>query len=703
MNADAHLRALSLLAEALRGSPLQLQITGFHPARAGLPPPARPKGNTPTATLPSGSTGFDSPEDWRRALRLSVLRACICAAGRAAVLPEDQSHLGWRAPPRDRRSLLERAIERLLQRAWVDARLRAHYSGARHDLDALLTLTLKRLGPPPSGALRGLLRALSMALLHHSLPDQAPSPSERKEAHQDSLLAALIQRSAVVLRHDATMADCSAAAADLHRLLTERFPGSRRSLRELRIRIQPLSTDPPVATANTWMPGARARPDEETLAAPQPPAKSPANSQANDAPSTGSVTDAQESQRPLAGSVGSTAAQAAGLPVDDQQAEDDPLEAESEARCFKDPVQLKSRYGPAAGEAVGVFLIDEWDCHGRRYLPAWCRLTELRLRGPQQDLLRDVRERHPDLARRILERFAALRPVSHRRIRGVPDGEDLDLDGVVRAMIERRAGASDDQRAWMRRERRERDVSTALLLDMSASTSLSLPAQSPTSQTGTGSGSDTGSSSNKGSGLQAQSGALLYGFYDDTPESAQEQPRRRVIDVARDSMALMALGLAALGDDHAIYGFSGSGRDNVEFHVARDFDDPWRQRSLGSALAAIEPRGSTRMGPAIRHAAMKLSRRPAPQRLLILVSDGYPQDIDYGPDRHDEGYGLQDTARALHEAERSGVATFCVTIDPGGHDYLRRMCTPDGYRVIEDVHALPEALSEIYARLTGRV
>jgi nitric oxide reductase NorD protein len=108
------------------------------------------------------------------------------------------------------------------------------------------------------------------------------------------------------------------------------------------------------------------------------------------------------------------------------------------------------------------------------------------------------------------------------------------------------------------------------------------------------------------------------------------------------------------------------------------------------------------MGPAIRHATLKLARRPALQRLLILVSDGYPQDIDYGPDRNDEGYGLQDTARALREAERAGVSTFCVTIDPAGHDYLRRMCTADGYRVIEEVQALPQALSEIYARLTGR-
>jgi nitric oxide reductase NorD protein len=108
------------------------------------------------------------------------------------------------------------------------------------------------------------------------------------------------------------------------------------------------------------------------------------------------------------------------------------------------------------------------------------------------------------------------------------------------------------------------------------------------------------------------------------------------------------------------------------------------------------------MGPAIRHAAAKLARQPSPLRLLILVSDGYPQDTDYGPDRNSEEYGIQDTAQALREAERAGIATFCVTIDPGGHDYLRRMCSPERYRVIDDVAALPAALGEIYAGLTSR-
>ena len=108
------------------------------------------------------------------------------------------------------------------------------------------------------------------------------------------------------------------------------------------------------------------------------------------------------------------------------------------------------------------------------------------------------------------------------------------------------------------------------------------------------------------------------------------------------------------------------------------------------------------MGAAIRHATAKLARQPASTRLLVVVSDGYPQDSDYGPDRLDPEYGIRDTARALADAGLAGITTFCVTIDPGGHDYLRRMCAPHRYRVIDDVPALPAALAGIYAELSGR-
>jgi nitric oxide reductase activation protein len=173
-----------------------------------------------------------------------------------------------------------------------------------------------------------------------------------------------------------------------------------------------------------------------------------------------------------------------------------------------------------------------------------------------------------------------------------------------------------------------------------------------------------------------------------------------VIDVAKDALALMCQALQRLGDSCAIYGFSGDGRERVEFHVAKDFDDKL-SATTWAALAAMEPLRSTRMGPAIRHAVTKLLHQAAHMKVLIIVSDGYPQDHDYGPDRKDDNYGIEDTACALREDERAGVIAFCVTIDPAGHDYLRRMCAESHYLVIDDVMALPRELTKVYRTLTG--
>ena len=195
------------------------------------------------------------------------------------------------------------------------------------------------------------------------------------------------------------------------------------------------------------------------------------------------------------------------------------------------------------------------------------------------------------------------------------------------------------------------------------------------------------------------SGSMFYGRVAGPVDPAPILPKRRVIDVAKEALALMCDALDRLGDSHAVYGFSGEGHDNVEFYVAKAFGDTLSARTWG-ALAAMQPKRSTRMGPAIRHALAKLIRQAARMKVLIIISDGYPQDSDYGPDRRDDEYGIQDTARALQEAERAGVSTFCITIDSAGYDYLRRMCVEDRYLVIDDVNALPAALTKVYRALT---
>lgn len=351
----------------------------------------------------------------------------------------------------------------------------------------------------------------------------------------------------------------------------------------------------------------------------------------------------------------------------------------------------------AAAEDDGLtrtYLYDEWDYHAQAYLSGWCRVHEQRLQGSGNDFLQQLRERHSALLHQVRRQFRSIRPESRQRARRVSDGEELELDGIIETVIDRRAGHATDERLYMRRDRALRDVAAAFLLDMSASTDIPVPdPQERAAQ----------EAALRDAPAPAQADAeeipFLWSAPTDRDAPAPRAEPRRVIDVGRESMALMCEALHALGDRYAIYGFSGYGRDHVEFYVAKEFDDRLSARTW-AAIGAMEPRKSTRMGPAIRHALARLEQQPTRMKVLMIVSDGFPQDCDYGPDRNDDEYGVQDTARALLEAQRAGVETFLVTIDPSGHDYLRRMCADERYMVIDEVADLPEALTKVYRALT---
>ena len=159
----------------------------------------------------------------------------------------------------------------------------------------------------------------------------------------------------------------------------------------------------------------------------------------------------------------------------------------------------------------------------------------------------------------------------------------------------------------------------------------------------------------------------------------------------------MAEALEELGDRYAIYGFSGQGRDNVEFYRVKPFHEGLTARVRGR-IGGIEPRRSTRMGTALRHARVKLANVTARSKHVFLLSDGFPQDFDYGADRRSNVYGIQDTMMALQECQAAGITPFCITVDKTGHDYLRQMCETSRYLVIEDVSSLPTELPKIYER-----
>ncbi|MYE12256.1 MAG: hypothetical protein F4X99_11505 [Gammaproteobacteria bacterium] len=353
---------------------------------------------------------------------------------------------------------------------------------------------------------------------------------------------------------------------------------------------------------------------------------------------------------------------------------------------------LRHRLGDAH-DAAQSFRYDEWDYHAHGYRRGWCRLFEEAL-APDDDaesarLIEAVRP-HAHAVRR---RFEQIRPAGYQRVAKVVDGDELDLNTIVDVRSDLRAGVSADDRVYSRRDRLRRDVGAAFLVDLSASTDDPVVEKAPAAER-----------SSEAGATPAQNLRDPWFDDDDDPYAALDHPpgapeRRRIIDIQKEAVTLLATALEGIGDRYSVYGFSGYGRDCVEFYVAKEFDQPLDRRAI-DAIAAMKPKRSTRMGPAIRHATAKLEASGATLKVLMIVSDGFPQDCDYGPTRGDHEYGLRDTAKALEEAERAGVYTFCITVDRSGHDYLRRMCPDARYMVIEETEELPTALQKAYRRLT---
>jgi len=290
----------------------------------------------------------------------------------------------------------------------------------------------------------------------------------------------------------------------------------------------------------------------------------------------------------------------------------------------------------------------EWDGGLQDYRLKWCQVIERPGEEGSQDFARHVLDTHAPAMRILRRYFETIRPTSMRRVRGCDDGEDVDMDAAIRRVAERRAGVDPSDRIYDRRDKRERHVAVAFVVDMSGSTGRQL-----------------------------------------------EGPRR-VIDVEKEALVLFVEALEAIGDDYALYGFSGHGRHRVEMIVLKDFGDDRRHRN-GRRIEAMMPLQQNRDGTAIRHVTQTLLRCPARHRVLMLLSDGRPLDGDYG-----EEYALQDTRMALREARQQGIRPFCVTIDREASGYLKRMYGDIHYCVLDDVRTLPERLPRVYRRLTGR-
>jgi nitric oxide reductase NorD protein len=308
-----------------------------------------------------------------------------------------------------------------------------------------------------------------------------------------------------------------------------------------------------------------------------------------------------------------------------------------------------------ARQAAGTsFWYDEWDHRIHDYRRRWCRVTEVPGEEDAGEYFADALARSGELVSRIKRDFQLLRPDQLRRVPRAEQGEEFDLNALVEAHSDRRGRRTPSDRLYVTRKPEERDVATLFLIDMSASTDEPLP----------GTSGD-----------------------------------RRVIDLTKDTLAVLSQVLGEIGDSYAIYGFSGHGRENVELYHVKSFAERLSDK-VKARLGGIGPKRSTRMGAALRHAGEKLARTTARSRHLILLSDGFPQDFDYGDDRRSNAYGIRDTLQALRELEKRGMQTFCITVDPAGHDYLGEMCPSSRYAVIDNIDDLPSELVRIYRKIT---
>lgn len=286
----------------------------------------------------------------------------------------------------------------------------------------------------------------------------------------------------------------------------------------------------------------------------------------------------------------------------------------------------------------------EWDYRKQTLLVDYCCVQEMLARHAQPCELPPALRRD---ARRLRRQFEILRPGRGWR-RAQPDGEELDLDACVRHAADcAGSGHQHEQGFYRQLARQERDLACLLLADLSMSTDAWV--------------------NNKG----------------------------RVIEVIRDSLFLFAEALAVTGDRFALYGFSSRKRQHVRLHRIKTFTERYTA-SVRGRINAIKPGYYTRMGAAVRHATALLGQQSAARRLLLLLTDGKPNDLD-----HYEGrYGIEDTRMALLEARRKGLHPFCVTIDQDADDYLPHLFGKDGFVLIRHPEDLPRQLVRLYNRLT---
>ena len=310
----------------------------------------------------------------------------------------------------------------------------------------------------------------------------------------------------------------------------------------------------------------------------------------------------------------------------------------------------------------------EWDYQTQLERPGWVTLLEKRPKSGEVDSIDEILERHKPLVRRLKQLIEAVQPQGLIRQRKVEDGDEIDINEAINAMIDIRRGIQPDPRIGIRTTLQVRDLSVILLVDLSESTNDPLP---------------------------ASKSAFVSSVEKKIDKESEDEDQPTILDLSREAAALMADAMDKIGDPFAIHGFDSNGRHDVEYYRFKDFDDEYDDKAKAH-LAGMTGQLSTRMGAAIRHAGSLLNERGSSKKILFLLTDGEPADND----ENDPQYLRFDTKRAVEELAREGINTFCLTLDPHADEYVSRIFGAQNFLVLDHVERLPEKLPELYLSLT---
>ena len=290
---------------------------------------------------------------------------------------------------------------------------------------------------------------------------------------------------------------------------------------------------------------------------------------------------------------------------------------------------------------AGEFTYPEWNHRSRSYMDAHCRVLDAPARPDASDSF------IPNAARirKVRRQFETLRPRRVLRPRQI-DGTELDLDALITAQADLAATGQGSDRIWRSSRQIERDLAVAFLIDTSRSTEAAV--------------CDTS-----------------------------------VIDVAREALAALATGIDAAGDQLGIWGFSSLRRDRVFLTRCKGFDMPM-SAEVTANICSLTPGHYTRLGAAIRHTSAMLAEQTAARKLLIVLTDGKPNDLDHYEGQH----GVEDSRMAVREARRVGQSLHGVIIDEDGQDWFARIFGRGGFSLLPNPARLTRALPDIYRTLT---